>query len=763
MPNLTLNPAEIPHRFLNSLWDEAPVIAFLVDKQGKIFDANRMAWEDFESTFDTLFGESFSGLFLPLERERIEEFIRIGFALSERSPFEVFQAPSKKGSSIPRFLELTSSQINPDNAGRMLLILVRNVSRTVWLLSQQEEAKHEAEKTALAMRYSEQKLQAALGTGNMGTWELDLESGLLEWSLGAKAAFKGTYQKYLEDVVPEDRNKIFSQINKVIHKKSSTFRQEFSLNTPDGETHRIESNGRLVSSDPVLRIISGVWIDVSKRRFAQQRLETQYAVSQILSHNLELEKALPSILEQLTAGLDWDQAAFLTNDEVLAQYKISRQEIKKCQPEISQAFNLRSVCWLTNKPTGTCLAFPILFHNAAEAVIVMKSPEVKVINREMKKFFAIFGSQLGEYIQRYKEHAQLENSRIQLESIFQNVTEGVLVFGPKGKIIFANKASVGLLDFPNTESLMAAGEKGFVAKFSLNDWQGDRVKLSNLPGHQALSRGEEASLVVRCRHLKKGTEKWLLIKSRPILNSSGKVQMAVTIMEDISEQISGQHQKELFLGVAGHELKTPIMSIKAFAQLARRAPDKKYLEKIDEQANRLTRIINEILDVTRIRAGRLEFRKQKIDLNELLRKNLSIVKPVLEGHKIVNRISGRRAWVHGDSDRLSQVASNLLVNAAKYSPTGSRIIISSQVDRKEIIVSIQDFGIGIPKENQKHIFDSYYRIRNTRANNTDGLGLGLFITASIVKAHNGKIWVKSAPGKGSTFTFSLPLTKSRSK
>lgn len=234
----------------------------------------------------------------------------------------------------------------------------------------------------------------------------------------------------------------------------------------------------------------------------------------------------------------------------------------------------------------------------------------------------------------------------------------------------------------------------------------------------------------------------------------------------ISQQVlkKSERLKDEFLSIASHELKTPVTSLKAYTQvLYKRFLDKGdtenalYLGKMDGQLNKLTALIKDLLDVSKIEAGQLNFMSQLFDINRLIGEVVEDLQRTTK-HQLV--IEGKdNIEVYGDRDRMGQVLINLLSNAIKYSPERQKIIIKSLVQNRNALVSVQDFGVGIPEEEQKKIFNRFYRVDGPKRETFPGLGLGLYITAKIVTRHGGRIWVESNEGKGSTFSFTVPLSR----
>jgi PAS domain S-box-containing protein len=237
----------------------------------------------------------------------------------------------------------------------------------------------------------------------------------------------------------------------------------------------------------------------------------------------------------------------------------------------------------------------------------------------------------------------------------------------------------------------------------------------------------------------------------------------IQFYRDITERRMLEKQKEEFIGVASHELKTPVTSIKAYTQILYEIFKEKkdeysanLLLKMEGQIDRLSTLIKDLLDVTKITEGQLTLKREHYDMNELIKEVADEMQLTTKKHKITLNLSEMQPVI-GDKNKTSQVIINLLSNAIKYSPEAHEVIISSNASDHEVTVCVHDFGIGISKEMQKKLFTRFFRVSDEVASTFSGLGLGLFISSEIVKNQNGRIWVESTPKEGATFCFSLPL------
>jgi two-component system, sensor histidine kinase and response regulator len=235
--------------------------------------------------------------------------------------------------------------------------------------------------------------------------------------------------------------------------------------------------------------------------------------------------------------------------------------------------------------------------------------------------------------------------------------------------------------------------------------------------------------------------------------------------------------KSRFLSMASHELKTPLTSVSGLAQVLLRRmrrrlelgrPDdqewtteqRAHVDRLDllnSQTARLGRLVDELLDVSRIESGKLEFRAAPVDMFELVREVAGRLQLTTSQHTIDVAVEGQQAGpVQADRDHLAQVLDNLVTNAIKFSPDGGTIHITVRDEGEQVVLSVRDSGVGIPVNQLDSVFGLFYQAEDPVSRRTGGMGLGLYISKEIVTRHNGRIWAESEPGKGSTFNIALP-------
>lgn len=290
----------------------------------------------------------------------------------------------------------------------------------------------------------------------------------------------------------------------------------------------------------------------------------------------------------------------------------------------------------------------------------------------------------------------------------------------------------------------------------------DDLPLASKAWKHALETGEAYETEFRCLN-KHGDYRWYLVRALPLKDAEGKIVKWYGTNTDVQHQKELEQQKDNFLGIASHELKTPVTSLKAYAQVMeamfKRSGDLKNAEllgKMNKQIDRLTNLISDLLDVTKINAGRLQFNHSSFDFNEMVEEVIEDVQRTSAKHIITKKLNFKRE-IFGDRERICQVVTNLLTNAVKYSPDANEVIIYTEDDESNVQLCVQDFGIGIDKEKTDQVFEQFYRVSGNKEHTFPGLGLGLYISSEIVKRLGGKIWVNSVEDKGSTFCFSIPV------
>ncbi len=256
---------------------------------------------------------------------------------------------------------------------------------------------------------------------------------------------------------------------------------------------------------------------------------------------------------------------------------------------------------------------------------------------------------------------------------------------------------------------------------------------------------------------------WMSGYGRAVTTENGKATRMVGVMFDITERKKLEQQKEDFIGIASHELKTPVTSIKAYAEVLHDIFDegedvqsKELMQKLDAQVDRLIDLIRALLDTSKLAEGEMVLKPERFDVCALIEERVHDLQQLSNIHHI-NLTKFDNEFVYADRERIGQVLNNFISNAIKYSPKGGNVTIACKRVNDKVQISVADEGIGISEEAQRKVFDRFFRVKSEEMKNFAGLGLGLYITAYIVQKHGGEIWVESKPGKGATFYFTVPV------
>lgn len=318
----------------------------------------------------------------------------------------------------------------------------------------------------------------------------------------------------------------------------------------------------------------------------------------------------------------------------------------------------------------------------------------------------------------------------------------------------------GIVDFVN----------GKWYEYSISDTSFPEVHPDDLDIKEEFSRckkkGKALELEIRIKNRKTGDFRYHLLRVTPV-HEENVIKNWVGTFTDIDDQKKVEKEKDEFLSIASHELKTPLTSIKAYVQLLDRklklgkeSAEASFMVKVHDQIEKLNTLITDLLDVSKIENGKLKINKKPTNLDQLIQNSIDTI---LQTHENKQVKIDRHGFIPDiliplDAIRIEQVLINFLTNAIKYSPENHQVIVTTFVDKEEqeVKVNVTDFGIGIPDFKQEAVFHKFYRVEESSLQ-FQGMGIGLYICSEIIKQHHGNIGVSSIIDEGSTFYFTLPL------
>lgn len=352
-----------------------------------------------------------------------------------------------------------------------------------------------------------------------------------------------------------------------------------------------------------------------------------------------------------------------------------------------------------------------------------------------------------------ERNRQLVEQASKLEAILNSIADGVIVLDSGGQIITSNPAAQQVLADMSSDFPSAPLRELPPALFGDSE---EESELDQLPGSSMLQHPQRYRVGSRV----------LSALAAPVMTPDGEELGTVVVLRDTTREVEAERLKDEFITNISHELRTPLTAIKGYSDLLTMTSsgnlDERRLEfvrTIGDNTSQLLRHINELIDISQIQAGNLGLEKERLRFSELVGKVAENWRESMEARGLMLRIrlSGGSLWVHGDRDRLIWAIDNLLSNAYNYTLSGGRVEVRVFEENNEARLDVSDTGVGIAAADQPYLFTRFFRAHNELTFGIRGVGLGLFISRSIIELHEGRVWAESELGVGSTFSIALPL------
>ncbi|HIE37773.1 MAG TPA: GAF domain-containing protein, partial [Anaerolineae bacterium] len=532
----------------------------------------------------------------------------------------------------------------------------------------------------------------------------------------------------------------------------------------------------------------------------RDRMEALYRIAAEVSASLDLDRVLNRTLKLVVEAVGADRGSILLEDletERLiyraaigaplhippggAETRFRRGEglagwvINHGQPVLAHDVreDPRWVADPQDDPTHrACLAVPLSTAGGAQGVLLVFSATPGAFTEDHLRLAEAAAAQIGNAVgnaalynlireQAERLGAMLKQQQVEAaksQAILEGVADGVMVADARGEIILFNAAAERILEIPRERALGCStremlglyGVEGRAWLEAIEDWAANPA--DRTPEDFVAERLELGQRVVS-------------VHVSPVIKGSEYLG-TVSVFRDVTAEVEADRAKSEFVSTVSHELRTPMTSIKGYADLLLMGAvgelsdqQRHFLGIIRSNADRLTALVNDLLDISRIETGRVELDLKAVHLHEVVDQVIGTLQGRAQSRGIVleTRVPEDLPAVWGDGARVAQVLTNLVGNAIQYTPPGGEVIVSARPAGDMLEVAVTDTGIGISKENQARIFDRFFRADDPLVQETPGTGLGLPITASLVHMHGGEIWVESELGEGSTFIFTLPL------
>ena len=381
--------------------------------------------------------------------------------------------------------------------------------------------------------------------------------------------------------------------------------------------------------------------------------------------------------------------------------------------------------------------------NYSEILDVQGGPEITDITNSI--------NDLSEVIRLTHENLEQETKR--LSSILSYMTDGVLATNRRGQIIMINDMATKQLGVKESE----ARKMNILKLLDIEDEYDLRDLITKVPELTIDSQDENGEFLS------------LRVRFALIRRESGFISGLVAVLHDTTEQEKEERERRLFVSNVSHELRTPLTSVKSYLEALDEgalsepvAPD--FIKVSLDETNRMMRMVSDLLSLSRIDNATSHLDIELTNFTAFITFILNRFDKIRsqnddKKYEIIRDYPINSIWVEIDTDKMTQVIDNIINNAIKYSPDGGKITVSMKTTETQMILSISDEGLGIPKKDLPKIFDRFYRVDKARSRAQGGSGLGLAIAKEIIKQHHGFIWAKSEYGKGSTFTIVLPYDK----
>jgi PAS domain S-box-containing protein len=745
---------EAEERYTN-LIELAPDSIVTMDLKGYITSCNSAATRILGYSKDDLVGKHFSKIGI-LHVKDIPKYLKVFVSILRGKGTDVYELTVNDKDGASRIVETHIGLIKENNKISVILAITRDIT--------------ERKKIEKEIIESEEKLKQILDSSPDAITVTDLNGNVIECNQTASKMYGSPkaeliYKNALEFVSPKDRKKAKDNLMKTL-KAGSIKNEEYTLLTKDGREYPVELSASLIrdtSGNP--QAFVAIVRDITERKKVENSLQqSEEKYHTIADFTYDFETWLGADGKYLYASPSCKRITgyypedFISNPLLLEQitHPDDRKKVKNhVHEEIKE-----------NDKKPTHIDFRIITNTGEERWI---NHYCHPVHNEEGVFLGTRASN-RDITERKKAEDALKENEEKYRILFNDVPVGISITDKSGHIMDCNQYMAEIFRY-TLEELKAINIKSLYMNLK------DRERLLNLLNKEGRVVDWE------CSFKRKDGAVFFAILNVNIIDREGQ-KLNLTSLRDITERKVAEEKikkqnvqlkkldrvKTDFLNSTSHELRTPVASIKGYIQMLLKQTlgniteeQKKALEVLLRNTNRLDHLIQDILDISRLESGTMKFITEKTDVTKMVNEIAETMQASADLKRIKINIDIQKEIpdLMIDQERIKQVLMNLVDNAIKFSPDSSTINIKARKEKENVLFEVQDFGRGIPKNKQKKIFERFYQVDSGIDRKFGGIGLGLTISKKIIDTYDGQIWVDSTLGKGSSFKFSLPLQSTK--
>ena len=727
-------------------WDYNPV--------SNKFSANNRLKEWFGLLFDDEIDIDYAiNLIAIHDRERVKKAIETALDYTSGGEYDIEYTINHPVTFVPKIVRAKGkASFGSDKIAYRFNGILQDVSKDAAYRKKMEE--------------SVEHLRLAVESAKLGTFELDLVTHTHIFSeklfeiFGLDPAKTWDHWDLKEALHPDD---VF--IRNKAHEKSfitGSLLYEARIILKDGSVHWIRTRGKIKYENNVPVRLYGIVLDITEEKEAEKKLKMAKEQLEIIFQNVPAGVQLRNNLGELLYAND---AAAKMTGYASAREMIRERDIDTIKKRVLDNFDIFEEDESPFKIENTPVMIALKTGKSTENMYYTVNKKTGITNWYMAKAAALLDeagnvslvvSTNTDITLQKNDEKLVKEKEAMYRGLVYSLPSAIYTCNAEGYIELYNEAAAKLWG-----RRPEIGKELWCGSMEIFRTDGSPLPLEECPMAIALKEGRSINMEIIIKR-PDGSIRYVIPHPQPQFNSKGEITGALNTLIDITEQKLKEQKKDEFIGIASHEMKTPLTSAKGYIELLLLSLEKGnnthylYADKANQSIERLQSLITELLDASKIQNGKLNYNYTTFDLDEMVNETIQNIQHTAKNHHLVK--SGNYNYlISGDRERLQQVLINLINNAVKYSPDADEVLINiEEGNNNSIQISIQDFGVGISPDYLNKIFDRYYRVDEDSIH-FQGLGIGLYICHEIINRHNGKIWAESARSNGSTFYFTLPI------